>query len=170
MINTEIIKTEIDNNIEQAEKAKSVTTLNPNMLVDIISEEEAKDIILNSPLRHFLENKQMNERQVLVLYFMSIGLGNVAFSCRKCGIATSTFYYWKNNNEVFADFVEEIEITKAHIVEDKLMEQIMKGNTNAIMYYLQTKGKKLGYGEQKESTTKQTEGIEFIETDKKRED
>lgn len=79
-------------------------------------------------------------------------LGNVKEACEAAGIARKTFYNWKNNDEEFAEEIESIEEGLIDLAETKLLENIQKGKTNEILFYLRTKGKKRDYVERQEIT------------------
>ena len=79
-------------------------------------------------------------------------LGNVQDSCKAAGIARKTYYNWKNNDDEFAQAVEEIQEGLIDMAESKLLDTIKSGKTNEILFYLKTKGKYRGYVERQEIT------------------
>jgi hypothetical protein len=79
-------------------------------------------------------------------------LGNVKEACEAAGIGRATFYVWKNNDEQFAQEVENIQEGLIDLAESKLLENIKSGKTNEILFYLRTKGKYRGYVERQEIT------------------
>jgi len=79
-------------------------------------------------------------------------LGNVQESCKSAGIGRATFYVWKDNDEEFAQAVNEIQEGLIDLAESKLLENIKSGKTNEILFYLKTKGKYRGYVERQEIT------------------
>lgn len=79
-------------------------------------------------------------------------LGNVKQACEAAKIARKTFYNWKNNDEEFAEEIESIEEGLIDLAETKLLENIQKGKTNEILFYLRTKGKRRDYVERQEIT------------------
>jgi predicted DNA-binding protein YlxM (UPF0122 family) len=70
---------------------------------------------------------------------------NITNACKTVNISRQTFY---NNLYKLDDFRQELDKAKEqaiNFVESALMEQIATGNTQAIIFYLKTKGKKYGY-------------------------
>ena len=76
--------------------------------------------------------------------------GNVTDVCGAVGVGRTQFYNWKKQDEVFAIAVDNIEDMNIDYVESKLLENIDKNDTIAILFYLKTKGKKRGYIERQE--------------------
>lgn len=89
--------------------------------------------------------------------------GIVTSACASIGLARSTFYKWKEDDEEFAKAVDELQEVAIDFVESKLMEKIKGVNVQgkedvyfqppsdtAIIFYLKTKGKKRGYVEKQE--------------------
>lgn len=79
------------------------------------------------------------------LYALKISYGVVAKAARMLKISRQTFY---NNCTAYAKYkaaFDEIKETSLDIVEDALMQNILAGDTTAIMYYLNCKGSSRGY-------------------------
>lgn len=77
-------------------------------------------------------------------------LGNVSNACEAASVSRKTFYNWKNDDEEFAQNVNEIEEGLIDFAESKLFENIKGNKTNEILFYLKTKGKSRGYVERQE--------------------
>lgn len=78
---------------------------------------------------------------------------NISVACKQVGIGRSTFYYWLENDEYFAERVKNLDESMLDFAEYALMNQIKEGNTTAIIFYLKSKGKKRGYTEKLEFGT-----------------
>ena len=72
--------------------------------------------------------------------------GNASVVCEKMGIPRSTYEKWSRCDEVFKKQLEEVAAHKDDYVEGKLFENIKKLKERSIIYYLSTKGKRMGYG------------------------
>lgn len=72
--------------------------------------------------------------------------GNASVVCEKMGIPRSTYEKWSRCDEVFKKQLEEVAARKDDYVEGKLFENIKKLKERSIIYYLSTKGKRMGYG------------------------
>ncbi len=77
-------------------------------------------------------------------------LGVVTTACKQIGIARNTHYRWLKEDEEYAEAVNDLCNVTLDFAESKLHEQIMEGNTTAIIFFLKTKGKVRGYIERSE--------------------
>lgn len=64
--------------------------------------------------------------------------GNITKLCFKAGINRKTFYEWLKNPD-FADQIWEQEQKLNDDIKDQLVQQALKGNLRAIIYYLEHK-------------------------------
>ncbi len=109
------------------------------------------------------------DMKTAILESLEAHFGIVTDSCRKIGLARSTFYEWLKTDPEFKAKVDEIQEVAIDFVEGRLFERIKgvkiqkgtddEGNsitytlppdTQAILGYLKTKGKKRGYIERNE--------------------
>ena len=72
--------------------------------------------------------------------------GNASVVCEKMGIPRSTYEKWSRCDEVFKKQLEEVAVHKDEFVEAKRFDNIKKLKERSIIYYLSTKGKRMGYG------------------------
>ena len=84
---------------------------------------------------------------------MEKSLGIVTTACRNVGIARDTHYRWMRDDDDYRKAVESIEGIALDLAESKLHEEILGGNTAAIIFFLKTKGKRRGYVEKQEVET-----------------
>ncbi len=60
--------------------------------------------------------------------------------CEKIGLARTTFYRWKENDEVFAEAVDKATYDGRHLINDfaesQLLNAIKNNNLTAIIYWL----------------------------------
>jgi len=97
---------------------------------------------------------------------MEKSLGIVTTACRNVGIARDTHYRWMRDDDSYRASIESIEGMTLDLAESKLHEEILQGNTAAIIFFLKTKGKKRGYVEKQEvETTIKTPDLSGISTD-----
>lgn len=75
-----------------------------------------------------------------------VGL-NVSIACKKMGISRSTYDEWKAHNDDFRLAVSHIEEAQVDFAETALKKKIQEGDTKAITYFLDNKGKHRGYGQ-----------------------
>lgn len=77
---------------------------------------------------------------------------NISKSCEAANISRQTFYNWKEDDADFRSEVASCEEALLDLAESKLLENIKKGGTPELIFYLKTKGKKRGYVERQEIT------------------
>ncbi len=78
--------------------------------------------------------------------------GNVTLTCDAIGISRFEVYKWRKDDPEFNNAVEEINEVSLDMVEGVMMKAILEdGNARLIMFYLNSKGKKRGYGLKNES-------------------
>lgn len=86
------------------------------------------------------------EKKHDVLVFLRSSSGIVSIACEKVGISRNTFYKWKREDAEFASAVDEIDERSLDFVEGCMFKAIEGGDSRLIMYYLNNKGRKRGYG------------------------
>jgi len=75
--------------------------------------------------------------------------GIVTMACKNLKISRGTYYRWYNEDKEFAALCDESIETTIDFVEDHLFRKIKEGDTTAIIFYLKNKGRKRGYGDDK---------------------
>ena len=73
-------------------------------------------------------------------------LGNVSKTIDELGIARITYYEWYNSDEQFRARCDEVNERILDFSESMLFRKIDEGDTNAIKYHLNCKGRARGYG------------------------
>ena len=71
-------------------------------------------------------------------------MGVVSLTLETTGIPRIVFEDWMTE-VFFKEKVKEIDDKTLDIVETRLLDEINKGNMNAIQFYLKTKGRNRGY-------------------------
>lgn len=88
--------------------------------------------------------KIIDDRQAEFLTQLEENMGVVSLTLETTGIPRIVFDDWMTE-VFFKEKVKEIDDKTLDIVERKLLEEINKGNMNAIQFYLKTKGRNRGY-------------------------
>ena len=99
-----------------------------------------------------------HERKQAVIEALKESLGIVTTACINAGIDRSTFYEWVKNDAEFAKAVDDIEDVTLDYVEGKLLQNVKDNDTQSILFYLKTKGKRRGYTERTEIQADITSG------------
>jgi len=87
--------------------------------------------------------KITNEEWEEFLKILRENLGIISIACRKAGISRTSYYLKREDDLEFQKKADEIIDTFGiGLVEEKLMEAILKGNIAAIIFYLKCKSKK----------------------------
>lgn len=91
------------------------------------------------------KDKEEKKKEFIKAYMLSRGI--ISAACMQISISRDTFYRWIKEDDAFRREVEGIDIMQQEFVESKLLAKIDAGDTTAIIFYLKTKGKNLGYSE-----------------------
>lgn len=92
-----------------------------------------------------MKDKEEKKKEFIKAYMLSRGI--ISSACMQVRISRDTFYRWIKEDDDFRSEVEGIDIMQQEFVESKLLSKIDAGDTTAIIFYLKTKGKNLGYSE-----------------------
>lgn len=78
------------------------------------------------------------------LEFLQKRKGIVTLACKEAGINPVTFYRWQNSDPEFAQEADQIRDVEIGIIaEDRLAEAIIvRGDLNAVKFYLQSRNRK----------------------------
>lgn len=98
------------------------------------------------------------ERKQAVIEALQKSLGIVTTACINAGVSRSQFYEWLKNDAEFSKAVEDIEDVTLDFVEGKLLQNVKDNDTQSILFYLKTKGKRRGYTERTEIQADITSG------------
>ena len=97
-----------------------------------------------------MPNNKTDIRKKLLLEALEKSLGIVTTACKAANISRDCHYEWLKNDEEYKKRVNEISEIQLDFVENKLIDRINKGDTTAIIFYLNSKGKARGYNRQNE--------------------
>jgi hypothetical protein len=103
--------------------------------------------------------ERMAKQKEEFLNTFATSLALVASTCRKVGITRQTFYNWYNEDQEFADKIDEIKELAKDSVEQRIYTKIKNGDTAMIIFYAKTKMKDRGYVERHEVTGKDGEPL-----------
>jgi hypothetical protein len=94
---------------------------------------------------------KQNKERFLIAYLNN--LGDISATCKAVGINRWTYYKWLQKDEQFKKNIEEQNEINLDFAESCLKERMKAGDTRAIIFYLESKGKKRGYGKNIDVTT-----------------
>ena len=103
---------------------------------------------------------KLNKDKFLIAFEKSGG--NISVACKKCGIARSTYYETKKQDENFNQAISDARETVIDSVENALMTNIKNGNITAIIFFLKTRGKRRGYSEKPIYDDKESEPVILV--------
>ena len=111
---------------------------------------------------------QHNKKKLLKALEKSMGI--VTNACKMVDLDRTTFYRYYNEDQQFADDVDNVQDYVLDFAESKLLENIKDKKETSIIFYLKTKGRKRGYIEKTEVDLKQKGSVnitfgEFNEDD-----
>ena len=88
--------------------------------------------------------------------------GFVTEAADKLGVSRQTFYTYLKKYETARQALENARERRHEMVENKLMSLIAQGNITAIIFYLKTQAKHLGYVERQEVSQSGKLEIEYV--------
>lgn len=94
--------------------------------------------------------KKTTDKKETFLKHLEKSLGVISTACKRTGITRQTYYNWINSDDEFKEQVNDIQEEQKDYVESKLIENIEKNDTTAIIFYLKTKAKDRGYTDKTE--------------------
>ena len=97
------------------------------------------------PNKYTKRDRNLYARKRAFLAALEASGGIIETACRSANVGRTTVFRWKKEDAEFREQWEEIREASVSLVEAKLLECIAKNNITAIIYYLNNKGKTLGY-------------------------
>jgi hypothetical protein len=95
----------------------------------------------------------MEDKHKIFLEVLAEKKGLIATTCQSVGITKRTYYNWYNNNPEFKEAADAISDMQVEDVVSEFMKKIQGGDITAMIFYLKTKGRKLGFSEKDENET-----------------
>lgn len=94
------------------------------------------------------------KKETIIIEALRHTLCNISEACRQAEITRATFYTWyKDPESDFKQRVDEMHESQVDFVESKLLQRIREGSDASIIFYLKSKGKERGYGNNIDVTT-----------------
>lgn len=97
------------------------------------------------------EKTAKNKENFLKAYTANLAT-NITQAAKGANIDRTTYYHWRKTDKEFDAKCTDIEEGQIDFAETALFMAIRNGDVGAIKFYLQTKGKKRGYGNTVEVT------------------
>lgn len=96
-------------------------------------------------------NKTAQNKKIF-LRALKDNLNNVSAAVEISGVSRTQFYTWRREDPDFREKVDEVPEFQIDFVENALMKRINDGSDTAITFFLKTKGRKRGFGDNIEVT------------------
>lgn len=90
---------------------------------------------------------KLSKKQITFLITLETCALNVSVTCQKCNVSRTLYETWTNTNDDFKLAVSHIEEAQVDFAETALKKKIQQGDTKAITYFLDNKGRHRGYGQ-----------------------
>lgn len=97
------------------------------------------------------QDTKNKKKRFIEVYFKT--LGDITTTCKEIKISRWTFYSWVEKDKKFKQEIEEQDNINLDFAENCLKKKMSDGDTRAIIFYLESKGKKRGYGKNIDVTT-----------------
>lgn len=95
----------------------------------------------------------MSIREEQVVFALTESRGNISKAALRLGVSRGTVYTWIKNSTACAEAVEDSRETCVDDIEDVLYTKAKKGEGWAVMFLLQGRGRKRGYGVTRQEVT-----------------
>jgi hypothetical protein len=93
------------------------------------------------------------QKKEIFLEALKRNLNVITAACEQTGFGRQTFYNWCDKDPEFRRRVDELNDIQFDFVETQLLKKIKEGSEASIIFYMKTKGKKKGYGDNLDITT-----------------
>lgn len=94
-------------------------------------------------------NSTISTQKALMLYHLKESMGLVKPAAEKCGIDRKTHNNWMEKDPEYREAVMMLAEDNLDLSELSLLQQVVNGNIQAIMFHLKAKGISRGYGGQR---------------------
>jgi hypothetical protein len=92
-----------------------------------------------------MRNPELHKRQLIKAMRLSYGI--ISMACEMVKVSQRTYYKYLETDPLFREMIEEIYNKNLDMAEHKLLKKALKDEEEwAIKYFLNSKGKKRGYG------------------------
>ena len=99
-------------------------------------------------------NKYTTEqRKIIFLEALKKNLNVITAACEASGVSRARYYEWMKIDPDFKAKVEEVNDIQFDFVETQLLKKIKDGSETSIIFFLKTKGRRRGYGDNLDITT-----------------
>lgn len=89
---------------------------------------------------------QIKKKDAFLQHFAA-KVGHIAFACKSVGISREAYYRWRRDDEKFNMDCNDVLEANLDFAESSLMQNIKKGVSSDIQFYLRSRGKSRGYGD-----------------------
>lgn len=114
-----------------------------------LNDKEEKVNIRNSGRSH---QNLTAKNKIKMLEALEKNKGIVTYACKAAHIIPNTYYKYYKEDPEFRAAADAIQETVCDFVEKKLYDNIDRGDTKSIMFYLRCKGQKRGFVDKSEQT------------------
>jgi len=97
-----------------------------------------------------LQKQKTGHLKKELLAFLFECHGVISATCKKAGISRETFYTYLESDKDFEEKARKIREKNLDYVEDKLFQNIKKGDVASIIFYLKCQGKNRGWTEKQQ--------------------
>ena len=116
------------------------------------SEEIYKKVLKKMKKKKVSRNLELSEKEKRFLQAYVKCFGNISATCRLLKVCRGTFIRLRKRSEAFSKALEESRAVDVLVdcAEEKLMEKVKEGDTKAILFVLETRGKERGWSKNPE--------------------
>lgn len=82
--------------------------------------------------------------------------GLIYLACSTVNVGRTTVFRWRKDDPDFDEAIKQVQEMVIDVVEHKLLSKIDDGDTDAIKFFLRSRAKDRGYGDDKNANTNNT--------------
>ena len=114
------------------------------------SAENNEEVVAKPKVTRPYGYDKLDDKKKAVADALIKNMGLITAACMQTGISRQTYYTWIKEDSLFADICDQIQEHTYDIIENKLVTNILKGDTTALIYYCKTKMRHRGFSDKLE--------------------
>ena len=100
-----------------------------------------------------MHSEQIELKKAKFLEALKECKGLIYLACSAANVGRTTVFIWRKDDPDFDEAIKQVQEMVIDVVEHKLLSKIDDGDTDAIKFFLRSRGKDRGYGDDKNTNT-----------------
>lgn len=103
-----------------------------------------------------MHSEQIELKKAKFLEALKECKGLIYLACSMANVGRTTVFLWRKEDANFEEAIKQVQEMVIDVVEHKLLSKIDDGDTDAMKFFLRSRGKDRGYGDDKNANTNNT--------------